>query len=109
MARQISSIVLGRRNLLAFDSNDTHYHALAKLRAYVPLVSLGSYYVAMDMVVEDLPANASNDRPWDRGNTPKTAVAAYLPEDKRSHFDRSIRNKLGFTAALDDYLKRIKE
>lgn len=106
---RVSSIALGQRTLVVLDSNHTHDHALAELRAYAPLVSLGSYCVVMDTVVEDLPANASNDRPWGRGNNPKTAVAAYLLEDKRFQIDRSIQNKLGFTVAPDGYLKRIEE
>ena len=41
---------------MCLDSNHTHEHALAELKAYAPLVSVGSYCVVFDTVIEDLPA-----------------------------------------------------
>ena len=38
------------------------------------LVSVGSYCIVLDTVIEDLPAGSFTDRPWDVGNNPKTAV-----------------------------------
>ena len=53
-----------KKILVCLDSNHTHDHVLAELKAYAQLTSLGSYCVVFDTVVEDLPDNMSGDRPW---------------------------------------------
>src|SRR5258708_7430319 len=67
-----------RRILVCLDSNHTHDHVLAEMRAYAPLVTKDSYLVVFDTVIEDMPAGWFTDRPWDKGNNPRTAMAAYL-------------------------------
>jgi len=107
------------RVMVVLDSNHTHDHVLAELEAYGSLVSKGSYCVVFDTVVEDLPKGMFKDRPWDRGNNPKTAVWEYLKalsERKEIdaqglvvefEIDKEVQNKLLLTAALDGYLRRI--
>ena len=107
-------------NVLIFlDSNHTHEHVLRELELYAPLVTPGSYIVAFDSVVEDLPAEASAGRPWGPGNSPKTAVHAYLDILKtqgrkgldgnplKLAIDHPRIDKLMLTNAPDGYLKRI--
>lgn len=94
--------------LLCLDSNHTHDHVLAELEAYAGLVSVGSYCVVFDTIVEDLPESLSSDRPWGPGNNPKTAVHSFLAKDTRFVVDEFIENKLMITVAPDGYLKRIK-
>src|SRR3546814_856775 len=72
------------RVLVCLDSNHTHEHVLAELKAYAPLVSVDSYCVAFDTIVEDLSKELSFDRHWGRGNNPKTAVWEYLKSDRKS-------------------------
>lgn len=67
-----------RRVLTFLDSNHTHDHVLAELEAYAPLTSLDSYCVVFDTSIDDMPDNAFPDRPWGKGNNPKTAVREYL-------------------------------
>lgn len=43
-----------------------------------PLVSPGSYCVVFDTIIEDMPDDMFADRPWGKGNKPKTAVHEYL-------------------------------
>lgn len=105
--------------MVVLDSNHTHDHVLAELEAYGSLVSKGSYCVVFDTVVEDLPGGMYKDRPWDKGNNPKTAVWEYLKglsqgNKTDSHgsavnfeIDRDIQNKLLLTAAPDGYLRRL--
>ncbi len=95
------------RVLVCLDSNHTHDHVLRELRAYAPLVSVGSYIVVFDTLVEDLDATAIGDRPWGKGNNPKTAVWAFLAENDGFEIDRSIHDKLQITVAPDGFLKRI--
>jgi cephalosporin hydroxylase len=95
------------RILVCLDSNHTHEHVLAELEAYAPLVSLGSYCIVSDTIVEDAPDHLSSDRPWGKGNNPKTAVWKYLETHKEFKIDKSIQHKLLITVAPDGYLKRV--
>ena len=96
------------RILVYFDSNHTHEHVLAELRAYAPLVSVGSYCIVGDTLIEDLPNEEFTDRPWGKGNNPKTAIWEFLKENKDFEIDKTIDSKLIFTSSPDGYLKRIK-
>jgi len=95
------------RVLLSLDSNHTHKHVLAELNAYADLVSVGSYCIVFDTVIEDLPAGSFPDRPWDVGNNPKTAVHEWLKTHPEFEIDRGIDNKLLISVAPDGYLRRI--
>ncbi|MCT7983608.1 cephalosporin hydroxylase family protein [Laspinema sp. A4] len=94
--------------LVCLDSNHTHDHVLAELEAYAPLVSVGSYCIVFDTIIEDLPDDMFGDRPWGVGNNPKTAVWEYLKTHPQFEIDKSIQHKLLITVAPDGYLKRIK-
>ena len=95
------------RVLVCLDSNHTHEHVLAELQAYAPLISVGSYCVVFDTVVEDMPADMFPDRPWGPGDNPKTAVREYLSTHSEFEIDKSIQHKLLITVAPDGYLKRV--
>jgi cephalosporin hydroxylase len=45
---------------------------------YASLVSGGTYCAVFDIVIEDLDEVEFVDRPWGKGNNPKTAVAEFL-------------------------------
>ena len=96
------------RVLVCLDALHTHDHVLAELEAYAPLVSVGSYCVVFDTVIEDMPADMFPDRPWGKGNNPKTAVWEYLKTHPEFEIDKSIENKLLITVAPDGYLKRVR-
>ena len=97
----------GKKILVCLDSNHTHKHVLAELKAYAPLVSIGSYCCVFDTIIEDMPEGSFPDRPWDKGNNPKTAVWEYLKECDDFVIDKGIENKILITVAPDGYLKRI--
>ena len=96
-----------KRILVCLDSNHTHEHVLAELKAYAPLTSVGSYCVVFDTFVEDVPADVFHNRPWHPGNSPKSAVHEYLKTHAEFEIDKSIQNKLMITLVPDGYLKRI--
>ncbi len=105
---QVRQIAQGyQRVLVCLDSNHTHDHVLAELNAYAPLVSVGSYCVVFDTIVEDMPKELFPDRPWGPGNNPKTAVWEYLRTHPEFEIDKSIQHKLLITVAPDGYLKRV--
>lgn len=93
--------------MVCLDSNHTHEHVLAELKAYAPLVSKGSYCIVFDTIIEDMSADMFPDRPWNVGNNPKTAVWEYLESNTELEIDKSIPSKLQITVAPDGYLKRI--
>lgn len=95
-----------KKILVCLDSNHTHDHVLAELEAYASLVSVGSYCVVFDTIVEDLPKEMFPDRPWGPGDNPKTAVWEYLKKHPEFELDKSIENKLLITVAPDGFLHR---
>src|SRR5690348_5168312 len=102
----VRALAAGRsRALVILDSNHTHDHVLAELRAYAGFVPAGSYLVVLDTIVEDMPKSLFPDRPWGPGDNPKTAVHAFLAETDRFAIDADIHTKLLITVAPDGYLK----
>ena len=93
-------------NGVFLDSNHTHSHVLDELRAYAPLVSSNSYCVVFDSVIEDLPDTLHGDRPWKKGDNPKTALREYLLEDESFSVDETIDDRLLISVAPNGYLKR---
>jgi cephalosporin hydroxylase len=95
--------------MVSLDSNHTHKHVLDELNFYAPLVSVGSYIIVFDTIVEDLPEGYfSQARPWGVGNNPKTAVRDFLSVNKNFEIDHAIDNKLLVSVAPGGYLKRVK-
>lgn len=109
-----------RRVLVCLDSNHTHDHVLSELEAYAPMVSCGSYCMVGDTVIEDAPPYMTSDRPWGKGNSPKSAVWEYLRrvnsegrqsvqgEPMKWEIDHFIEAKIVLTGSPDGYLKRTK-
>lgn len=108
ITEKVRRLAEGKKVLVCLDSNHTHEHVLRELELYAPLVSVGSYCVVFDTIVEDMSKGIYNDRPWDVGNNPKTAVWAYLKEHDEFVVDEGIENKLLITVAPSGYLKRVK-
>ena len=97
----------GKKILVCLDSNHTHDHVLAELKAYANLASIGSYCIVFDTIIEDMPEGSFPNRPWDKGNNPKTAVWEFLKQNDNFVIDKDIENKILITVAPDGYLKRI--
>jgi cephalosporin hydroxylase len=95
--------------VVILDSMHTHEHVLEELNAYSPLVTKDSYLVVFDTVVEDLPEDLFSDRPWSKGNNPKTAVREFLKSNNRFEIAKDIENKMLITVAPDGYLRCIKD
>ena len=93
--------------LVSLDSNHTHDHVLAELEAYAPLTTVGSYCVVFDTIIEDMPEGSFPDRPWDKGNNPKTAVWKYVAQHPEFEIDRKIDHQLLISVAPDGFLKRL--
>jgi cephalosporin hydroxylase len=110
IVKQVYDFVQGKsRVLVVLDSNHTHDHVLKELELYSPLVTKDSYLVVFDTVVEDMPEDFFSDRPWGKGNNPKTAVWEFLKTNKRFEIDQDIEAKLLITVAPDGYLKCVED
>ena len=110
IAGKVYDFAKGRKRVMVFlDSMHTHDHVLRELQLYSPLVTKGSCLVVFDTVIEDMPEDFFPDRPWCKGNNPKTAVWEFLKKNNRFEIDKSIENRLLITVAPDGYLRCIKE
>jgi len=106
---QVRSITQKRqRVLVCLDSNHTHEHVFEELKAYGDFVSVGSYCIVFDTIIEELPDGAFPDRPWGKGNNPRIAVREYLKNHSEFEIDKSVQHKLLITVAPDGYLKRVR-
>jgi cephalosporin hydroxylase len=105
---QVHARAAGKQKVLVcLDSNHTHDHVLAELDAYGGLVSVGSYCIVFDTFVEDMPDDyVWTDRPWGKGNNPKTAVWEWLKSHPEFEIDHSMDDKLLITSAPDGFLRR---
>jgi cephalosporin hydroxylase len=97
-----------QRVMVILDSNHTHDHVLGELNLYASLVSVGSYCVVFDTVIEDLEGVEFVDRPWGKGDNPKTAVAEFLKTNSDFVVDYAIDEKLLISVAPGGYLRRVK-
>ena len=93
--------------MVLLDSMHTHDHVLSELQAYASLVSVGSYCVVFDTIIEGLPKAYWPDRPWDVGNNPKSAIDAWIKERKDFVVDYDISAKLQISSNPGGFLKRI--
>lgn len=107
--KKVARIANGKKKVLVFlDSNHIHDHVLEELKIYHSFVTRGSYLVVFDTIVEDMPKGTVKNRPWDKGNSPKTAVWEFLKNNKNFVIDPTIEDKLVITCAPSGFLKRIK-
>jgi len=95
----------GKKTMVCLDSMHTYDHVKKELELYSPLVTKGSYLVVFDTCIEDLP---ETDRPWGKGNNPKTALDEFLKTTDRFIVD-DIDKKLGITVAPGGYLKCVSD
>jgi cephalosporin hydroxylase len=110
VVKQVHELAQGKRcPLIILDSNHTHAHVLRELELYSPLVRKGSYVVVMDTVIEDMAPDFFPDRPWGRGDNPKTAVREFLSGNRRFNIDLEIEAKLLMTVAPEGYLKCVED
>lgn len=109
VADQVKAIAARHKKIMVcLDSNHTHEHVLQELELYSPLVSVGSYLVVFDTIVEFLPDGALPQRPWGKGDNPWSAAQVFLKTHPEFEIDRSIDNKLLIGVAPEGYLKRVR-
>lgn len=95
-----------KKIMVCLDSNHTHDHVLAELKAYAPLVQKGSYCVVYDTIIEDMPKEFFHNRSWGPGNSPKTAVQKFVKKNPNFTIEKTIDYKLLISVAPSGFLRR---
>lgn len=81
IVEEVKSLIKpGEKTMVVLDSNHEKQHVLAELRAYSPIVSVGSYIVAMDGIMERL-AGAPRSAPDWSWNNPRQAALEFVAEN----------------------------
>ncbi len=102
-----AAVGAAERVMVVLDSDHVHDHVLAELRAYAPMVTPGQFLVVADTVVEHLPIQEHRPRRWHPGNSPGSALDAYLRECDRFVPDEYINGKLVMSQSPGGYLRCI--
>lgn len=102
-----SMIELGKTVMVVLDSCHSHSHVLAELNAYCQHVTKGSYCIVHDTGIEFCSDYFCTDRPWGKGNNPKTAVDEYLRSHPEFIVDENIEKKMLCTSAPGGWLLRV--
>ena len=103
-----SHIKAGQSVMVLLDSHHSHAHVLDELRLYAPLVTKEQYLVASDTIIENLPPPPHRQRSWGPGDSPMSAVEAYMKETDRFVEDEYINGKLLTTFTPHGYLRCVK-
>lgn len=98
--------------MVILDSRHTRDHVLAELRAYGPLVSLGSYIVATDGIMEQVQDAPRTGEDWS-WNNPRQAALAFERDNPRFRItepawpfnEGAVKNRVTYWP--DAFLKRI--
>jgi len=78
----IANIKGSRPGVLFLDSDHSHSHVLRELQALAPLLPVGSIVIVADTLIEEMPTGHYENRPWDRGNNPLTAVREFIERNQ---------------------------
>jgi cephalosporin hydroxylase len=101
MVSEVRRRVEGKRIIVILDSAHTKEHVLGELRAYAPLVPVGSYIVVQDSIAgHPVPVAGLDEGPWE-------AVAAFLAETDDWEIDHD-RERLLLTNNRNGYLRRVR-
>jgi cephalosporin hydroxylase len=87
--------------LVSLDSNHSKDHVLSELRAYAPLVSVGSYIIAMDGIMEQVVGAPRTEPDW-AWNNPRQAALEFASENSNYAIEKPT---FGFNeSVLSDFV-----
>jgi len=108
IAKKIHDIAATHDSVMVIlDSNHTESHVLKELELYALITTVGNYCVVYDTDIELFPQGYFEDRPWDVGNNPMTAVNKWIQENHNFHIDTSVDSRLLVSCAPRGYLRRL--
>ena len=94
--------------LVMLDSNHTESHVLEELNLYSSLISKNSYCIVFDTIVEKMDSEFSKNRPWNKKNSPQSAIQKFLKRNNNFVVDKTIDKKIILSMAPGGFLKKIK-
>jgi cephalosporin hydroxylase len=100
------SIGQGKKVVVILDSDHTYQHVLKELNIYKDIVSVGSYLICLDTVIQFLPVGSFPDREWEVNANPWTAVQDFLETNKNFVNDEEIEKRLLITSAPGGWLRK---
>ena len=95
--------------MVFLDSNHTHDHVLQELNYYSEFVTIGSYLVLPDTFIEHFPRGYYDQKAWDVGNNPMTALREFISDNEEFEIDKRKSFKALISEAPSGYLQRIQE
>ncbi|MEW5901256.1 MAG: CmcI family methyltransferase [Acidobacteriota bacterium] len=99
--REVKRRCAGKKVVVLLDSDHSKKHVLAEMKAYAPVVNVGSYLIVQDGILSGHPVEDEMEGgPWE-------AIDEFLAENSDFVIDRS-RERLLFTYCPRGYLKRVK-
>ena len=105
----VKSLSKDYRNILVIlDSNHTESHVLKELNLYSSLISKNSYCIVFDTIVEKMDSEFSKNRPWNKKNSPQSAIQKFLKKNDEFIVDKTIDKKIILSMAPGGFLKKIK-
>ena len=106
---KVKSLSKDYRNILVMlDSNHTESHVLKELNLYSSLISKNSYCIVFDTIVEKMDSEFSKNRPWNKKNSPQSAIQKFLKRNNNFVVDKTIDKKIILSMAPGGFLKKIK-
>ena len=104
---------LAKSVLIVLDSCHSKKHVLAELNAYASLVSVGSYIVAMDGIMQELAGAPRSQANW-TWNNPRQAALAFVKENPNFQIEEpeflfnegNIRDRV--TYCPNAFIKRLR-
>jgi cephalosporin hydroxylase len=93
--------------LVILDSDHTHEHVFKELVLYSRFVTKDSFLILPDTFIEFFPVGYYEDREWDVGNNPHTALVAFLKENSDFALDEYFNSKALISEAINGFIRRI--
>ena len=94
--------------MVILDSFHTEKHVLKELNLYSKFVTIGSYCIVLDTFIEFFPKGYFDNRPWDVGNNPYTALKKFLSSNKNFKVINELTSKAMVSESIEGYLKKVK-
>jgi len=107
VVEQVHALCRGRTTLLVHDADHTKDSVLRDLRHYADLISVGSYLIVEDGIVDVFGGPSSKRMRWDNQPGPLAAVREFLAEDQRFVIDHE-RERYLITSNPCGFLRRVK-
>jgi cephalosporin hydroxylase len=104
---RVKALCRDKSVLIVHDADHTKAAVLRDLQLYADLVSVGSYFIVEDGIVDLFDASVSKRLRWDRGAGPLAAIREFLKHDTRFAIDNE-RERYIITWNPCGFLKRVR-